>query len=239
MIPTRSFVGRASLRASHVGAKLKSLCGSDFFDSRLIIELQEYIDRSHELSSEQEIDQLLFDVVDGMHNEGGGFFKFSCTREAYFFIRDKVGSMTVGDIVHFHSLLMSLSLDSFRKNNIIVGGDRVRVATYVPPDHNDVLPLMRDWLRYSNRFCGKSVFYIIISVFRFLQIHPFSDGNGRAARLLLFAMMSRWCGFKVAIFEISKRMFSSGGHEMLLSSLDQVRRGDWAGVFGIFKNLAE
>jgi hypothetical protein len=37
------------------------------------------------------------------------------------------------------------------------------------------------------------------------------------------------------MYDVARRMFASGNHELLLSSLRQIRKNDWSEAFQIFK----
>src|SRR4030042_3986500 len=80
----------------------------------------------------------------------------------------------------------------FRTNNVIVG-------SYKAPDHQDVEPLIDSlckWLRKEfhfekNQSFIEAVLQSIITHIYIAWIHPFSDGNGRTARLLEFYLLLR------------------------------------------------
>lgn len=84
----------------------------------------------------------------------------------------------------------------FRTNNVIVG-------TYRPPDHSAVSELvvrMCEWLQREFGFSDTAqvsfkdgVIEAIVAHVYLVWIHPFSDGNGRTARLLEFYLLLR-CG---------------------------------------------
>lgn len=198
--------------------------------------LQEDIRSSRELITDSELDQLLFDVVLGFHRGGAGTSEFSLVRDAYAFIRDKIGAISESDVLACHSVLHGTSVRSFRGSNVLVGGGGgVRSASYVPPDYGSVPLLMRDWRKYINGICADPIAGIVVGVFRLLQIHPFHDGNGRTARLMLLALMSKYYGARSGVYDVARRMFASGNHELLLSSLRQIRENDWNEAFKILK----
>jgi len=62
----------------------------------------------------------------------------------------------------------------------------VRVGNYVPPRHEDVSPLMFELLEWWNSDSQKLSPVLSSSIlhYRFEDIHPFSDGNGRTGRAL-------------------------------------------------------
>jgi len=88
------------------------------------------------------------------------------------------------DILKLHQLIASDVMDQGRS-----GGYRtmqVRVGNHMPPAANQVSPLMWELLEWWNR--KSSVWSPIITSaiihYRFEDIHPFADGNGRTGRML-------------------------------------------------------
>lgn len=65
---------------------------------------------------------------------------------------------------------------------------------------------------------------------RLLQIHPFTDGNGRLARLLFIAMLGSQYGIRAIYKDFIDGLFDSDRHLLVLASLRQVRTGDWTEV---------
>jgi Fic family protein len=223
------------LTVKHIGAKLIPLRGIDVSVPDFMLKLQGDIKSSRELATNAELDQLLFDVVMGFHHGSAGGFAFSQVRDSYALVRDKVGIMGESDFLACHSVLHGTPVRSFRRKNVLVGGGDTRSASYVPPDHGSVSLLMRDWRKYVNGICNNPIAGIVVGVFRLLQIHPFPDGNGRTARLMFFALMSKYYGARSGMYDVARRMFASGNHELLLSSLRQIRKNDWSEAFQIFK----
>ncbi len=225
------------LTVKHVGAKLSSLRGADIPTPHFMLKLQEDIKSSRELIVESELDQLLFDVVLGFRRYGDEGFGFLHVRNSYTYIRDRIGAISERDVLVSHSILHGMPVQSFRRSNVLVGGSDTRSATYIPPDHGDVSLLMRDWRRHVNGICNIPIVEIIVGLFRLLQIHPFPDGNGRTARMMFFALMLKHYGAKAAIHDVARKMFSSGNQELMLCSLRQIRRNDWAEAFQILKSI--
>ncbi len=64
---------------------------------------------------------------------------------------------------------------------------KTRSIIYIPPDFNEVKTLMNSLISWVNSSIMDEVNILIIAGifhYRFVTIHPFMDGNGRAARLL-------------------------------------------------------
>ena len=77
----------------------------------------------------------------------------------------------------------------FRSNNVEIAG-----TTFVPPDHTQVSPMCEQLLqRINSQEFGmlNPIIQAVEAHARFVSIHPFSDGNGRVARLLANYFMWR------------------------------------------------
>ncbi|MCJ7826469.1 Fic family protein [Patescibacteria group bacterium] len=91
-------------------------------------------------------------------------------------------------------LLPSVDCGALRQKPVVVNDPRTGNIAYLPPDVEDVRPLMESLLVYVN--ANKDVVdpLIIAGIFhkQMVIIHPFMDGNGRTTRLatkLLLAQM--------------------------------------------------
>lgn len=75
---------------------------------------------------------------------------------------------------------------NYRKIQNYVVNFRTKEVVYTPPPAFEVLHMMNDLVKWVNK-AVKNLSPILvagISQFQFVHIHPFLDGNGRAARLL-------------------------------------------------------
>jgi Fic family protein len=72
--------------------------------------------------------------------------------------------------------------EGFRTSNVKVGWeDGITIFIDVSPDHvRDELARLRDWYAHAN---VSDLDAVAIAYLQFLRVHPFSDGNGRIARL--------------------------------------------------------
>jgi Fic family protein len=65
----------------------------------------------------------------------------------------------------------------------------VYVGDFVPPDHKQIYDLLMDFIEWLNmNIVMNQIHPIQISAlahYKFVWIHPFYDGNGRTARLLM------------------------------------------------------
>lgn len=113
--------------------------------------------------------------------------------------KKKVAFITPELILNFHKLVgknLGEHFDAipgkFRTNNVVVGN-------YLPPPHEEVQNLVErlcSWLKVEFRYgSGQSfsdaILQAIVTHLYLVWIHPFSDGNGRTARLLEFYLLLR------------------------------------------------
>ena len=88
----------------------------------------------------------------------------------------------------------------YREQNVIISG-----ASHTPPDAVVVPQLMTDLIEWYNAAAGlHPVERAAILHSKFVNIHPFSDGNGRTARLLLNLELVR-SGYLPVIIETERR----------------------------------
>ena len=55
---------------------------------------------------------------------------------------------------------------------------------YIPPEHSDILPLLKELFAYINESDDHPLVKAAILHYQLVTIHPFEDGNGRTARIL-------------------------------------------------------
>ena len=68
----------------------------------------------------------------------------------------------------------------YRNENVLISG-----AKHIPPNHLFVSEQMEELIRSYNQFNGESLERAARLHVDFVKIHPFEDGNGRTARLLM------------------------------------------------------
>lgn len=98
----------------------------------------------------------------------------------------------VDDVERIHAALGVVgAAPGLRGVDVWIGGrDKVR-ADYVAPPPSEVRGLIEDLLRYLNHSGEHPLLLAAIAHAQFETIHPFEDGNGRAGRALVHAILER------------------------------------------------
>jgi len=96
-----------------------------------------------------------------------------------------------GDVLELHRIIFSGVLESargFRKSQVFVEG-----SDYMPPPAFEVPVLVKELLEWLGKNPEELRPVEVAAVFhhRFVSIHPFDDGNGRVARLLMNLLLIR------------------------------------------------
>ena len=84
-----------------------------------------------------------------------------------------------------NDLISKNNAGKIRQEPVFVNDPRIGRPIYLPPDHREVSKLLGDLTQYTRSNEGKLDSLIIAGLFhkQFVIIHPFTDGNGRTARL--------------------------------------------------------
>jgi len=110
-------------------------------------------------------------------------------REAILFIEDLIGAndeLTEWNLKNIHALILkeidNANAGKYRTENVLISG-----ARHIPPKHFEIDYLMQKLIkRYKTEW---NEFHPVIRATllhgEFVKIHPFIDGNGRTARILL------------------------------------------------------
>ena len=130
-------------------------------------------------------------------------------REAIFFIEELVSQkepLSQRDIKDIHLLVLKKIDDQnagiYRNTNVIIAG-----AEHTPPDFVHVLSEMENLIRWYQNEAQE--LHPVERAGRvhadFVKIHPFVDGNGRTARLLMNLELMK-AGFPAAVLPVEKRL---------------------------------
>jgi Fic family protein len=152
--------------------------------------------------------------------------------EAYGLLRrltDRRTAITVRMILNIHRVLMDKLLDAdlaghFRPMAVSISG-----SAHVPPPAREVPQLVQVWCDW---LVGAGLAYpplarATVAHHALLAIHPFRDGNGRTARLLLNLMLLR-DGYAPALVLREWRT----GYVLALSEADRGRHGPLLNLIG-------
>lgn len=110
-------------------------------------------------------------------------------RDAILFIEDLVSNkepISEWNIRNIHSLILkeidNKNAGKYRTENVVISG-----AKHIPPKHYEIIDLMQELIEeYDNNWRDyHPVIRATLLHGEFVKIHPFIDGNGRTARLLL------------------------------------------------------
>lgn len=102
------------------------------------------------------------------------------------------------DILEIHKRVMGfvdpLESGTFRRTQVYVGG-------HIPPGPHDITFLMKEfekWLNSERVMHLHPIRYAALAHYKLVHIHPFTDGNGRTARLLMNTILMQ-AGFPPVI----------------------------------------
>lgn len=90
-------------------------------------------------------------------------------------------------------LMEKKNIGKYRVDPVVVNHPRERKIAYIPPNANDVMPLMNDLTAYLEKEYNTIDPLILAGIFhkQFVVIHPFMDGNGRTTRLVTKYLLAR------------------------------------------------
>lgn len=91
-----------------------------------------------------------------------------------------------------NGLLPKFESGRLREKPVFVNDPRTRQPVYLPPDAQDVKPLMEDLVEFTNDNQKNIDPLILAGIFhkQMVVIHPFMDGNGRTTRLVTKALLA-------------------------------------------------
>lgn len=132
-------------------------------------------------------------------------------QKAIDWLTDRVGQkqpLRVKDILHLHFLVMSGIADDYAG---VIRAGRVRItgANFIPPNPLKVPELLDELIEWVIQNPQKLGIVELISVFhhRFVWIHPFFDGNGRTARLVMNLLLMQWGFPPVIILKVDRMKY--------------------------------
>jgi len=127
------------------------------------------------------------------------------------------------DVLKLHRIISSGAMDQGRAGRL--REMRVRVGRYHPPPPEEVPEMMEELLAWWNKSSKRwpAVLSSAIVHYRFEEIHPFADGNGRTGRTLALWELYRR-GFDTHhIFSVDEVYWEN--RPRYYEALDAVRRG--------------
>ena len=127
--------------------------------------------------------------------------------------------LTEHNIRQIHALVLK-GIDEEEAGRYRRGQVRISGSAYVPPEPSAVPGLMHDFGQWLNGEAQQlsPVERAALAHFRLVDIHPFVDGNGRSARLLMNLILVRE-GYPPAIVRHEDRL-------AYFAALDEARAGD-------------
>ncbi|CAL4081086.1 unnamed protein product [Meganyctiphanes norvegica] len=144
---------------------------------------------------------------------------------------NRVGRITVQDILEIHRRVLGhvdpLEAGHFRTTQVFV-------SDHVPPPPTKLQVLMNNfvaWLNSPHAQRLHPIKYSALAHYKLVYIHPFSDGNGRTARLLMNFLLMQ-AGYPPVIIRKQDRM-------MYYNCLNEANEGDTRPFFRFIAHCTE
>jgi len=198
-IPPFSISERMMQIVSAISEKIGSISSHNQLESRPQLRKN---NRIHSIHSSLKIEanslslNEVRDVIDG-HLVIGDKKEIQEVKNAYsaYGKIPEINPFSIADFKKIHGIMTYRTVEEsgvFRK-----GGEGVFAGNqciFIAPPPQMVSGLMKDLLSWAKKHYGKTHPLILAAVFHyeFLFIHPFSDGNGRMARLWHTVLLYRW-----------------------------------------------
>lgn len=121
--------------------------------------------------------------------------------DALIYLNERIGNGRISFDTRFvllmhrmvmEGLIAKSRLGKLRVEPVVVNDPRLGKIAYLPPDIQDVAPLIDELIGFVENNREKLDPLVIAGVFhkQFVIIHPFMDGNGRTVRLLTKALLA-------------------------------------------------
>jgi len=100
---------------------------------------------------------------------------------------EKIQKMVTEDLIEKHRW------GHIRKEPVFVNDPRIKKTIYWPPDHQEVIPMLKDLFNFLEENTRSIDPLILAGIFhkQFVIVHPFIDGNGRTARLATKVLLAK------------------------------------------------
>ena len=142
-----------------------------------------------------------------------------------------------------HSILLSgvrgsnKARGDFRKVQVYIGSLKggIEQATYIPPEAQNVLPLLDNWEKYINYTDQEILIACAVMHAQFEMIHPFLDGNGRMGRMLIPLFLYQKNCIDKPVFYMSE-FFEENRQEYYLKLNNISNSGNWDDWIEFFLN---
>ncbi|KAG0723129.1 Adenosine monophosphate-protein transferase Fic [Chionoecetes opilio] len=125
----------------------------------------------------------------------------------------RVGRVSLHDLLQIHTRVLGHS-DPLQAGRLRT--TQVFVSNHIPPPPTRLQVLMEDfvsWLNSAEAAALHPVRYAALAHYKLVFIHPFSDGNGRTARLVMNFLLMQ-AGFPPVIIRKQDRMLYYDGLQM-------------------------
>ena len=137
-----------------------------------------------------------------------------------YIINNKDKDFTFENLLEIHKRISSQTMDdvedegSFRKSDdVYVMNEITGEVEHIPPSHKDVDTLLKNMCNFANNETQEGFIHPIIKSiilhFMLAYIHPFSDGNGRTARSLVYWYLIKQGYWLMQYLSISRIIYKS------------------------------
>lgn len=140
--------------------------------------------------------------------------------------------ITIEQLLEMHRIVLR-GIEKEFSGRYRPGQARILGASFIPPNALKIPQLMEDFVRWAkeNAINTNIIEYVAPLHYRFVWIHPFIDGNGRVARLLMNLILIR-SGFPPTIILNSDR-------KKYYNALNRADRGEFQTFFKIVAQAVE